>query len=108
MRYDLREKNIARYSRRRLPKGGTDWARLDVMTDKEIGRRVAKDPDARLTTPAFWRNARLVLPAEPGKEIVTLRLDRDVLKWLKGGGRGYQIRINAILRAYMLSEERQS
>ncbi|MGH9893766.1 MAG: BrnA antitoxin family protein [bacterium] len=101
----MKERNIVRYSPKRLPKGKTDWAAVDAMSDKEIERRAAGDPDTRLTTPAFWRNARLVLPAGTGKDVVTLRLDRDVLKWFKGRGRGYQTRINAILRAYMLAEE---
>lgn len=100
----MKQRNTVRYSRSRLPKGKTDWAAVDAMTDREVARRAAGDPDVRLTTPAFWRNARLVLPAESGKQVVTLRLDRDVLKWFKGRGRGYQTRINAILRAYMLAE----
>lgn len=35
------------------------------------------------------------------KSQVTLRLDRDVLVWFKAQGRGYQTRINSLLRAYM-------
>jgi len=46
----------------------------------------------------FFRQARVVVP--PGKKQITIRLDEDVLSWLKGQGRGYQSRINAILRAY--------
>ncbi|MCY4571444.1 MAG: BrnA antitoxin family protein [Gemmatimonadetes bacterium] len=46
----------------------------------------------------FFATARVVVP--PGKKQVTVRLDRDVLAWLKAQGRGYQTRINAILRAY--------
>ena len=45
-----------------------------------------------------WTNAHLTLP--PGKEAVTLRLDRDVLKWLRSQGKGYQTRINQVLRAW--------
>lgn len=37
----------------------------------------------------------------PAKQQLTLRLDADVLKWLKAHGRGYQTRINRILRAAM-------
>jgi uncharacterized protein (DUF4415 family) len=37
------------------------------------------------------------------KELVAVRLDRDVLAWLKGYGSGYSTRINAILRAAMTS-----
>ena len=37
----------------------------------------------------------------PAKQQLTIRLDVDVLKWLKAHGRGYQTRINRILRAAM-------
>jgi uncharacterized protein (DUF4415 family) len=40
------------------------------------------------------------------KEQVTLRLDRDVLEWFRAKGRGYQTRINTVLRAYYLHERR--
>ena len=46
----------------------------------------------------FFKEARVVAP--PGKKQLTLRLDADVLAWLKAQGKGYQSRINAILRAY--------
>ena len=46
----------------------------------------------------FWKNAKLVVP--PGKKQLTIRLDADVLTWLKAQGKGYQSRINAILRSY--------
>lgn len=47
----------------------------------------------------FFKNATLILPE--AKALVTLRLDQDVLKWFKKQGKGYQTRINALLRAYM-------
>jgi uncharacterized protein (DUF4415 family) len=37
----------------------------------------------------------------PVKESVTVRLDADVVSWLKRGGKGYQTRLNAILRREM-------
>jgi uncharacterized protein (DUF4415 family) len=40
----------------------------------------------------------------PAKQQLTIRLDADVLKWLKSQGRGYQTRINRILRAAMESQ----
>lgn len=40
----------------------------------------------------------------PVKETVTVRLDSDVLHWLKQGGKGYQSRLNAILRKEMTSQ----
>jgi len=35
------------------------------------------------------------------KESITLRLDQDVLAWFRAMGRGYQTRINAVLKSYM-------
>jgi uncharacterized protein (DUF4415 family) len=48
---------------------------------------------------SFWKAARLVMPAP--KDRLTIRIDHDVVQWLKKNGRGYQTRINAILRSYM-------
>jgi uncharacterized protein (DUF4415 family) len=44
--------------------------------------------------------ARRGLKPVPPKASISLRLDADVLQWLKSQGPGYQTRINAILRAY--------
>ncbi|MGA8401926.1 MAG: BrnA antitoxin family protein [Stellaceae bacterium] len=76
----------------------TDYARLDAMTDEDIARAVAEDPDA-CPLDIDWTKARLVLP--PGKENVTLRVDRDVLAWFRSTGKGFHTRMNAVLRAYM-------
>jgi uncharacterized protein (DUF4415 family) len=43
-----------------------------------------------------------------GKQQVTVRLDRDVLHYFKQGGRGYQTRMNAVLRAYMEAVKKAS
>ena len=40
------------------------------------------------------------------KAQLTLRLDRDVLEWFRRQGRGYQTRINSLLRAYMLANRK--
>lgn len=79
-------------------KGKTDYARLDAMTDEDIARAVAADPDAA-PLDIDWSKARLILP--PGKESVTLRIDRDVLAWFRATGKGFHTRMNAVLRAYM-------
>jgi uncharacterized protein (DUF4415 family) len=81
----------------RKMRGRTDFARLDAMTDEDIAKAVAEDPDAA-PLDIDWTKARLVLPS--GKESVTLRVDKDVLDWFRDQGRGYQTRINAVLRAY--------
>jgi len=51
---------------------------------------------------SFFNKARVVWP--PPKKQLSIRLDIDVLEWLKGYGRGYQTRINHILRAAMEGE----
>jgi uncharacterized protein (DUF4415 family) len=79
-------------------KGETDYSRLDTMTEKDIARAVAEDPDAA-PVDTDWAKARLVLP--PSKQNVTLRVDRDVLEWFRASGKGFHTRMNAVLRAYM-------
>ncbi len=76
----------------------TDWRHLRSMTDEEIHTAIIDDPDAKPTDEAFWKEARVVMPRR--KETVTMRLDADLLEWFRSE-RGYQTRINAILRAYM-------
>ena len=80
------------------PKGATDWRRLRGMTDEEVHAAVMADPEIKPTDVAFWKAAHVVMPQS--KKTVTMRLDADLLAWFRRQ-RGYQTRINAILRAYM-------
>jgi uncharacterized protein (DUF4415 family) len=79
-------------------KGKTDWARFDALTDEDIARAVANDPDA-VPIDIDWSNAVLVMPAR--KKAISIRVDEDVLDYFKSEGEGYQRRINAVLRSYM-------
>lgn len=47
----------------------------------------------------FWKTANVVYPDGP-KDRLTVRFDHDVVEWFKAGGRGYQTRMNAVLRSY--------
>lgn len=76
---------------------------ITTVSDDDLDRR--KDR-SRADAPAgpelgadFWRQARLVMPAGP-KEQLTVRLDADVVQWFKKQGKGYQTRMNAVLRAF--------
>jgi uncharacterized protein (DUF4415 family) len=71
---------------------------LRSKSDAEVHAAVESDPDAHPTDEAFWKDAKVILPRR--KEVVTMRLDADLLEWFRQQ-RGYQTRINAILRAYM-------
>src|SRR5579872_27123 len=79
----------------------TDWHKLTRKTPAEIRQGIAADPDAHPTNDNFWKTAKVVLPVP--KEIVTMRLDADLLHWFRQN-QGYQTRINAILRAYMQAQ----
>ena len=68
-----------------------------AMTDMEVERRAAADPDAGAIPEGFWDGAEHV---EPEAQI-TLRLDPDVLRWFRGLGDGYRARMNAVLRSYV-------
>ncbi len=82
-------------------KAATDWKRLRLRTDRQVRRGLESDPEARPTGREFWRNARVVLPRR--KQTITIRLDADLLEWFRKQ-RGYQTRINALLRSYMLAQ----
>lgn len=101
----MKEKGITRVSFKDLHKMKdlTDWKRVRAMTEEDIQRAAASDPDAPMTTEADWANARVVWPA--GKEPVTIRIDKDILEWFRKRGRGYQSRINAVLRAFVEAQK---
>lgn len=80
----------------------TDWEKLRRMADEDIHQALETDPDIHPTNEAFWQDAKVVMPRR--KEIVTLRLDADLLEWLRQE-KGYQTRVNAVLRAYMASQQ---
>ena len=70
--------------------------RLDQL--KNIKEEDINYSDIPETDQSFWEKADIRIPGD--KKAVYIRLDSDVLDWLKSQGKGYQTRINAILRAY--------
>lgn len=71
----------------------TDWNRLNNMSDKEID--VSDIPELGKS---FFENAVVRMPKK--KKAVSIRVDTDVLDWYKKSGKGYQTKINAVLRSY--------
>jgi uncharacterized protein (DUF4415 family) len=86
-----------RTTSRSRSKGKTDFKRLRQMRDADID-----DSDIPKLDRSFWKHAKLTMP-EP-KDRLTIRVDHDVVEWLKRAGSGYQTRINAILRSYMKAQ----
>ena len=75
----------------------TELNALAVMTDDTID--TSDIPEI-----TDWSNAVVGKFYRPLKQTVTVRLDSDVLHWLKRAGKGYQSRLNAILRKEMASQ----
>lgn len=71
----------------------TNLKKLKAMKDAEINFDDIPELDEE-----FFKNAQIQLPE---KQSVTIRLDTDVLNWFKQQGKGYQTRINKLLRTYM-------
>ena len=94
----MSEKHTGKTLSKARATGRTDWKHVRSLTDQEISKAVKKDQEARPTDAGFWKKAKVVMP-QP-KQTVTMRLDADLLKWLRGQ-KGYQTRINAVLRTYM-------
>lgn len=79
---DVQRANLKRLAAR--PQSAIDTTEVPEMTD------------------AQWKTARRGHLYHPLKRQITARVDADVLNWLKAEGKGYQSRINAILRREML------
>ena len=81
-------------------KQAKELAALARMPDEKIDLTDA--PEVR-----EWRGAVVGKFYRPIKRPVTIRVDADVLAWLKREGRGYQTRINKLLREAMEGKRRR-
>ena len=87
---------------------GSNLAKVDATTDEEIARQIAEDADLSELTDEELAEAdiyegdkfvrRVGRPKGGKKELVTLRLDRDLLDHFRAGGPGWQTRLNDALR----------
>lgn len=98
----MSKENIIRYKADELPQTTkTDWQRLKAMTDDEIGISEIPELDEE-----WFRTAKTVMPIALGA--VSLNLDHEVIDWFKSQGTGYELRINAVLRAYVHAKKTKS
>lgn len=77
-----------------------DMAKMRSIRDEEIDCS-----DILPLSDEFWANAKVRELYRPQKRQVTVRIDADVLEWLKSSGKGYQTRLNEILRHEMLGSK---
>ncbi len=80
-------------------KSASDLKRFAAQRDSEV----VIDHDAPAWTPEMFARAvvKRGLDTPPAKTLLSLRVDSDVVEWFRAQGRGYQSRMNALLRAYM-------
>ncbi len=80
----------------------SDWEASQRMSQEEV-ERLADEDDGPL--PEGWEDT-VIDGLPPRKKPVHMRLDADVLAWFRAQGRGYQTRINTVLRAFMQARQR--
>jgi uncharacterized protein (DUF4415 family) len=76
---------------------------VELATLRALGDAAADTSDIAPLPEAFWTSALRNPLYRPTKTSTTVRIDSDVLAWLRAQGKGYQSRINAILRREMLT-----
>lgn len=102
----MKEKNIVRHTLKDLPEDTeSDWERVKAMTEEEIESGARSDPDAQPVDAEFWKHAKIITPTP--KKSIHLRVDPAVLTWFKKQGKGYQTRMNAVLRSYVEAKSAQ-
>jgi uncharacterized protein (DUF4415 family) len=72
------------------------------MTEAELEASIAADPDD-VHEAVDWTKAVKGLPLP--KQPVKLRIDADVLAWFRATGKGYQTRMNNVLRTFVESRK---
>jgi uncharacterized protein (DUF4415 family) len=73
----------------------TDYSDCPPLTNEQLDQ----------LRPSHYRN---MANYKPIKKTVNVRLDADIIEWLQKGGKGYQTRMNAILRKEMLQSEKEA
>jgi len=86
-------------------KSRTRWAKAAAMSGKQLEASIAADAD-EADMAIDWENASVEMP--PPKAILNMRVDRAVLDFFKQSGRGYQTRINAVLKSFVDAQHRHS
>ncbi len=106
----MSKENIVRYTieeieaMRARGESQTDWARVDAMTDEDIERAMRDDPDWKDHMDIDWSKAKMVIPDR--KKAISIRLDPDIIDFFQATGKGYQTRINAVLRHFVEEQKR--
>ena len=89
----------------------TDWDRVDAMTEEELEDAIASDPDAEIEASVlagFGHIEELIGLASNGPRTqISIKVEDEVLDYFKKEGPGYQSRMHAVLKAYVLRKKLQ-
>jgi len=102
----MEKKKSGSYRRGKQPQPSEKHMKTNMQNHDEELRQLVNMREDQIDTSDIpevkdWTGATIGRFYRPIKEPVTVRLDADVLAWLKSGGRGYQTRINSLLRDAM-------
>ena len=78
----------------------TNYKRINKLSDKDIDYSDIPETDEE-----FWSDADILFPTN--KTHVSIRLDDDIISWFKQFGRGYQTKINSVLKSYISSVQKK-
>jgi len=95
----MKDGNIVHYTHQTLPKGKTNWKKLKSLTSENIQQMASGDADNPIWTTEMFAASRLMMPQK--KVSVHMYLDQEIVDWFKSNGKGYQSRINAVLKSYV-------
>jgi uncharacterized protein (DUF4415 family) len=102
---DMRKKNTVTYELDpERPKPLTAAQRAEIKALAAIPDDRIDTTDIPPLTEEFWKNAVRNPFYRPVKQQLTVRVDADILAWLRSAGRGYQTKLNAILRQAMVRD----
>lgn len=95
----MKDKNTVSYTKSSLPRGKTDWKKLETMNEKDIEKAAKSDSENPRWTKKMLSSAKLQIPQK--KVSVHMYMDQDIVDWFKISGKGYQSRINSVLKSYV-------
>jgi uncharacterized protein (DUF4415 family) len=79
----------------------TNYKRINKLSDKDIDYSDIPETDEK-----FWSDTEVLFPTK--KTHVSIRLDDDIISWFKQFGRGYQTKINSVLKSYITSIQKKT
>jgi uncharacterized protein (DUF4415 family) len=89
-----------------VPKGKTDWRRVEALSDAEIEAAIRDDLDAAPICDEAWlAEAELVIP--PNLKHLWVQIDEDLIAWFRQQGKDWPAKLNAALREHVAARRKR-